>query len=223
MKLKLPALFLIVLLAHLVFILIGNDTLRVITKPMLLIILLAWYHFSNIQKHIAIYCALVFSLAGDILLMKSGQLFFIGGLCAFLLAHVFYSVYFIGLLKRNKAKVKWSPLLLLIIYISLMLYILIPHLGDLKIPVIIYSLVIGAMFFLAWNTGYHKILNAVLIITGAALFVASDSILAFTLFHTKYAAAPLLIMLTYGLAQYLIINAIIKASNRTVAVQHSVV
>jgi uncharacterized membrane protein YhhN len=45
---------------------------------------------------------------------------------------------------------------------------------------------------------------------GALLFVASDSILAINKFHTPFESATFFVMLTYGLAQLLLIVGIVK-------------
>jgi len=46
--------------------------------------------------------------------------------------------------------------------------------------------------------------------TGAGLFVISDSVLAINKFYQPFEAAGILIMLTYGLAQFFIIKGAIK-------------
>jgi uncharacterized membrane protein YhhN len=46
--------------------------------------------------------------------------------------------------------------------------------------------------------------------TGALLFVISDSVLAVNKFYQPFALAPVLIMITYGLAQLLITQGAIE-------------
>jgi uncharacterized membrane protein YhhN len=69
-----------------------------------------------------------------------------------------------------------------------------------RIPVIVYGLVISAMLLFALHAG------ATDYAVGAVLFVLSDSILALNKFHTSFLLAGSLIMLTYGLAQYFIVT-----------------
>jgi len=74
--------------------------LNYLAKPALLtsLIFFFWKQSKQIEKNtrIMILCALIFSLIGDILLMfvnLSGN-YFIGGLLAFLTAHIFYVLVF---------------------------------------------------------------------------------------------------------------------------------
>jgi uncharacterized membrane protein YhhN len=74
-----------------------------------------------------------------------------------------------------------------------------------KWPVWIYGLVISCMLMQALHTA--KINNrsaAQWMITGAILFIASDTVLAINKFYNPFAFAGIAIMLTYGIAQLLI-------------------
>jgi uncharacterized membrane protein YhhN len=96
-----------------------------------------------------------------------------------------------------------------------MLWVLLPTLGDLTLPVFVYALVISTMLlfalkgFLNWEkTGSWYIL------IGAISFVTSDSILAFNKFHTPIVLSSFLIMITYLVAQYLIVVGILKLNQK---------
>jgi uncharacterized membrane protein YhhN len=92
-----------------------------------------------------------------------------------------------------------------------MIKVLSPTLGAMKWPVYIYALVITIMFNMALHMIFSK--NKVAgrwMAIGATLFVTSDSILAINKFYHPFATAGVLIMLTYGLAQYFIVNGAIK-------------
>ena len=69
-----------------------------------------------------------------------------------------------------------------------------------KIPVIVYGIVISAMLWVALKTQNR------LLIIGALLFVVSDSILSFRLFMVKGLIYDVLVMLTYVLAQYFLVK-----------------
>ncbi|MNR13000.1 YhhN-like protein [compost metagenome] len=92
-----------------------------------------------------------------------------------------------------------------------MLSILLPSLGDLKIPVIVYASVISIMLlfafngFLVWKNPGNKY-----IFVGAIVFVISDSILAINKFYAPVERSSFFIMLTYLVAQYLIVVGILK-------------
>ena len=162
--------------------------------------------FSSFLKK-WIILALIFSWAGDVLLMfeSTNGNFFIFGLVAFLIAHVFYILFYEKVIrKEGLGKNYWWFLPVIIYYIDL-IYILSPNLGDMKLPVRIYGIVISYMLIQALQTG--RIKNhaaATLMIAGAVLFITSDSILAINKFYESFEYAGIAIMLTYGIAQLLI-------------------
>ena len=74
-----------------------------------------------------------------------------------------------------------------------------------KIPVLVYGIVISIMFLLALHMLFVRNKEAgKLMMLGALLFVASDSILAINKFYSSFEYAGIAIMLTYGIAQLLI-------------------
>jgi uncharacterized membrane protein YhhN len=158
---------------------------------------------------------LIFCWLGDVLLMFEyiDPIFFILGLAGFLFGHIFYIFYF-NKLSSAPQKLKEKKLLILlpvVLYVLLLLYILYPSLGDLKIPVIIYSIVLASMLSTAlWQGQKIDSAMAKLFIAGAISFVLSDSLLALNKFFHPFSAAGFLIMFTYCLAQYLIVLGGIK-------------
>jgi uncharacterized membrane protein YhhN len=82
-----------------------------------------------------------------------------------------------------------------------------PELGDLFYPVLIYGSVISVFGITALN--YHlneRSANSSILLTGAILFIGSDSMIALNKFYSPHMVYPVAIMLTYALAQYLICN-----------------
>jgi len=150
--------------------------------------------------------ALIFSLLGDILLMfaEMNSLFFIGGLLAFLLAHVMYILVFLQ--NRNITK-KVLPFALLLLGFSIgIFYFLKDGLGDLFISVIIYMFVILMMV----NTAFLRQGNVpknsyILVFLGALFFITSDSLLALNKFYHPLPLANVWIMTTYAFAQLFIV------------------
>jgi len=64
-----------------------------------------------------------------------------------------------------------------------MLLVLIPHLGGLTIPVIIYAVTISIMLYMAYLLSFYWPKPAsIYLLTGAISFILSDSILAFDKF-----------------------------------------
>ena len=76
-------------------------------------------------------------------------------------------------------------------------------LGPMIGPVLVYTMVISLMLLIALNR-FRKVSTAsfLWITVGALFFVASDSLLAWNKFVRELDHSHLLIMLTYGLAQY---------------------
>jgi len=186
------------------------------SKPLLMPLLAGYFLSAAKNKHSLsrwVLAALFFSWAGDVLLMfqEKDSMFFMLGLSAFLLAHVFYIVFFLGI--KDREQVKFRPLLLVIVavYYAGLIYLLYPKLANMRIPVMVYGVVISAMFMLAMHMLFiKKEIAGRYMISGALLFVASDSVLAINKFYQPFDGAGIIIMLTYGLAQLLIVKGTIK-------------
>ncbi|RXK57696.1 lysoplasmalogenase [Lacibacter luteus] len=201
----------IVALLDLLFICFHKAEERWLTKPLLMPLLMIGFYLSSAQRNnglfFLIFAALFFSWGGDVLLQMEGM--FIPGLVSFLLAHIFYIIYFVKTGKNKKGLVQQKPLLAIpvLLYILLFLWLLFPYLDALKIPVTVYGITIGSMLLLALNTKQKlHTKTASLFITGALLFVLSDSVLAVNLFAYKHLALSLVVMITYAAAQYLIVK-----------------
>jgi uncharacterized membrane protein YhhN len=210
-------LFITVLVTELVGIQLGNRSIDLLCKP-LLMVLLGGYFISKTRLHkhglkLWVLFALFFSWGGDVLLLfqDSGPIFFLLGLSAFLLAHIFYIVFFHRIRIRENIKGNAWLLLLVVIYYGILITILSPHLGSMKLPVRVYGIVISFMFMLAMHMLSIRNRRAgKLMMTGALLFVVSDSLLAINKFYAPFDYASVLIMLTYGFAQLLIIEGAIR-------------
>ena len=185
--------------------------------PILVIAVASSAHFGT--KKILI-TALTFSWIGDVILLfaDKGEIFFILGLVAFLVSHVFYIILFskqtISKTISNKLSFV-AGIGLILLYFFGMITTLGPKLGSLTIPVVIYAVVISTMLFYAlkgsfqWNTiPYQSVL------IGAVFFISSDSILAFNKFDQTIPYASFLIMITYLAAQFCIVWGILKLNQK---------
>jgi uncharacterized membrane protein YhhN len=174
-------------------------------KPLtiVLIILIAWTADSPYQSayKTAVLAGLLFSLLGDIFLMLPRKPF-IPGLASFLAAHICYIIAFLETMTPRLALWPLAPLL---IFASFVLASLFPGIGKMKLPVIIYMLVITAMGWLACERGLQlKEMKALSAGLGALLFLISDSSLAVNRFLKKRRLGQALTLSTYFLAQWFI-------------------
>lgn len=200
--------FLLLLTAELIVVFLGFETGEFLFKPLLCIWLLACFVLqtrlvrSELKKWFIL--ALVFSWLGDVLLLFAGYdpIYFLLGLSAFLVAHVFYILFFHFIRVRENTKARWWLVPPVVIYYGTLIWLLSPYLGDMVLPVRVYGIVISFMLMLAMHMNYIKHKRAgLLMLAGAILFVISDSILAINKFYQPFGAAGLFVMLTYGVAQ----------------------
>lgn len=211
-------LFLIGTLADLSFVIDGNSEYRFFSKPLILFGLILYFY--RITKPIAstlltksILAALVFSWLGDILLLWNHL--FVYGLGAFLMAHV---CYIIGFRVAQKIPTRVEEVnfvksffynLPIYLAAALTFYLINPNLGSMKIPVILYILVIVGMVATARDR-FKKCNPASFwqVFIGAVLFFISDGAIAISRFFAEFPESGILIMGTYATAQLLIVMGI---------------
>ncbi|MEH6535534.1 MAG: lysoplasmalogenase [Psychroserpens sp.] len=188
-----------------------------ISKPAIVLSLLVffWIKSKTLSKSLRyiIASALLFSLLGDLLLMfvEVSASYFLLGLVAFLIAHIMYVIAFLK--HRNNAVKPFGFIAILLVYACGLFYLLKEGLNEMLIPVIIYMIVILSMSTAAFTRRDNvPKLSYILVFLGAICFMISDSILALNKFFRPFEYANFGIMLTYALAQYLIIIGILKLS-----------
>lgn len=153
------------------------------------IVILSFFRLneSNALYSMWILVALTFSLGGDVALMFKSKSAFMIGLVLFLIAHVIYSIAFLkfnGLVKQDQ----WIAIMMLIMA-GIGYYYLYPGLGQMKMPVLVYVLVISFMLHRALATLFGTYFNqtqATFIAVGAGLFYISDLILAVNKFRKPF-------------------------------------
>ncbi|EOZ96647.1 hypothetical protein A33Q_2417 [Indibacter alkaliphilus LW1] len=210
--------FLLVSILDILFTANGESDLRYFSKP--LIILSLWGYFITSSVAIkgttlrkAISAALLFSWAGDVLLLFPNL--FLYGLGAFLMAHLCY-IFSFKIAQINPfaiGNVNFIQLFfynLPIYFIAAFVYFLInPGLGNMKIPVIIYLIVIVLMATVARERfGKTNAISFWQVFIGGIFFLISDGILALNMFYSSFPEAGVLVMGTYIFAQFLIIRGI---------------
>lgn len=139
--------------------------------------------------------ALVFCLLGDVALMRHGDVAFAAGLAAFLVGHGLFVVVFLNRQAAWTLPVWWP---VLAVYAVLMLVWLLPKTGKLAPAVLVYVAAIMAMALAAGGlSATFGLQGKPLVLLGALLFVASDTLLAVDRFIKPFAAAHGLILATY--------------------------
>lgn len=193
----------------------GLKWLEYVAKPGTILFLLAWLlaRVGLTPSLVWFEFALVFSLAGDILLMLPHERF-MGGLISFLVAHLFYIIGFNQ--EPFPVNLLILPMVIVVFLAAAWLFVRVRagllRSGErgLVMPVFAYTLVISAMLLSALVTLSRiewRILPALVASAGAALFFASDGQLAWNRLVGPLRNARLRIILTYHLAQFAIILA----------------
>ena len=188
--------------------------IRVITKPLSLILLIIWFSTKGGWTLTGVWfgSGLVFSFLGDIFLLMRPR-FFIAGLTSFLIAHLCYVTGFL------QGRIHFNIFIFLPITFVIMLGVVVyPKIvrsvrrkieyKKLTIPVILYMFTITTMLFTALLTWFKPdwgFLGALSVSLGAFFFTISDSVLAINKFSKPLHYSNFLIMFTYHLGQFGII------------------
>ena len=146
------SLYLLPLVVIVVFFLVaaeirGNVRARFILKPLatLLVIAVAGLAFleptQNLIYTVGVLIGLIFSFGGDMALMFENRRAFLLGLISFLLAHIAYTITFTALTGFSALDLV-STILLVILGVGFYRFIA-PNLGTLRVPVIVYIIVIA--------------------------------------------------------------------------------
>jgi uncharacterized membrane protein YhhN len=149
---------------------------------------------------------LALGLAGDVFLLEKSDTRFRLGLASFLVGHLAFVVAFTRLgLDPAGWSWLWGPVMFacLVATRHVLPGAMLQGGRALALPVAVYTVVIGAMVILAFDTGEP------LIAAGAAVFAASDSVLAVDRFVRPMPWAPVAVMVTYHLGQALIVAGVL--------------
>ncbi|MGG0178143.1 lysoplasmalogenase [Gottfriedia acidiceleris] len=206
MKKYLPILILFFGILYIFFIPSEPVSIKILFKviPMVLIISYAFSQipYQSTKYRTLILLGLVFCMIGD-----GTLIWFVVGLSAFLIGHLFYAAGFISGWKFSIYRVlSIIPITVYAFFLCSNLVISLNESGqeNLVIPVIAYSVAISMMVFTAIMTGNKWA------ILGSLLFIISDSILSWDLFVKSIKFGHELIMITYYSAQFLIAKSILN-------------
>ncbi|GAA5800295.1 YhhN-like protein [Helicostylum pulchrum] len=177
---------------------------KYIVKPATTILIIGVAHESSPVRNDIKLAGLLLSLLGDIFLMFEGDLNFVLGLLSFLSAHILYIKSFN---KTRKTQQNLSALAVLtaigVSYFSYLFNYIYKDGG--------YVLVVGVFVYVSAIVGmaYTALLNGNTPLSiGVAMFMISDSVLAFDKFVTQSPgiAYEVTVMITYHIAQFCIAN-----------------
>ncbi|MBN1533256.1 MAG: lysoplasmalogenase [Spirochaetes bacterium] len=174
----------------------GNQRGIYMTKPLCSTLMVAVLLLSlcpsacgRWQYTLALLAGMLLSFGGDMALMfmNASKKAFRIGLVLFLLGHVAYIVVFTAFSGFHRSD--WvSALVLAVLAVGIYLYLR-PGLGDMKVPVLAYVVIISLMVNRAISTFYGTYFNftqAALITSGAIMFFVSDVILAMHRFRHNW-------------------------------------
>ena len=173
-------------------------------EPLLILILLVNLEPGKQVTHWLLFLSLLFAWAGDVLLelpnafslTRLHETFFMAGLAGFLITQLLFFTLF-SLAPVRKSGWRLFPVMLLpvCLYGAGLLWIMMDDLGNLRVPVIVYTVVILAMIAAAINR-YKKVneRSYFLVLAGALLFLLSDSLLAVNKFSFPFRGSSPLIM-----------------------------
>lgn len=187
---------------------------RLIIKPLLMLTLILYISVDtkNFFARNLMLLALFFAFLGDVFLLPpDNSNFFILGLIAFLLTHIIYTFIFSRDFIVNHTYLSYKLLFAMVVcvlfVVVLFYHFLLPFLGNMAVPVTIYILVISFMLFSAMFRSNNVVPESfVKVLIGCCFFLISDSLLAVNQFAIPFNYARVVVMLTYMIAQYLIVN-----------------
>ncbi|MBL7829077.1 MAG: lysoplasmalogenase [Saprospiraceae bacterium] len=211
--------FALVCILNLTGVLLGNQTIMWLTKPLMMPLLAWWLYQSAAPSRLRSgwLIGLLFSTLGDVLLMFPGSLFFLLGLSSFLIAHLAYiGAINVGLRGQRGFLIK-NPLWILpfMAYPIALLVWLWPGIPEaMRIPVAVYAIVIATMAQSVCNLrGYVPAEMFKSMMLGAVLFVLSDSLIAVNKFGYAFSGAHVAIIATYVAGQWLLARGVRMMDN----------
>lgn len=197
--------------------LLGDYQAHFFFKPTIMLALIGYYLSEVEVKNGTFLRALFFCWAGDCLLMFThlSEWFFVLGLLAFLIGHLFYIFTFRQIVWEHESQMLPTQKVRLLFPILLagtgLMVVLYPVLGNMKIPVLFYSIVLMLMVAYALlRVGRTSRTSFVWVFIGALLFMISDSVLAVNKFYSAFAFANVVVMVTYISAQFMIVKGVIE-------------
>lgn len=186
----------------------SGESLRYLTKPLIMLSLIAYYLMATKRPNLGFVVALVMAWLGDMFLLFDGKTFFMLGLGSFLVMQILYAIIFL----RNSYELTLGKAIfatVIIVPCLLLVYRLLGFAEGFEIPIIAYAFSIIAMLKSAVFRKTNEP-NYNLLLTGSICFLMSDMVLAHRIFDTTISEAMIsqfavIVISLYSLGQYLIV------------------
>lgn len=208
-------LYAVILSVHLLAVALHLDILTYATKFLLPFILAAQFITGTegvpAVFRITMLGALLFSGFGDMFLLFSEEssLFFTCALIIFMMSMLFYIAFFLKIRYTNYPlpRCQWGFIVGAQALIVLFIFFMLPYLGKMTLPILIFAAIASVMlqavkhaFRLADQpSGWYAL-------AGAGIYIVSCAIIAVHYFYYHMLSGTVLIMLTYGVAQWAMVN-----------------
>lgn len=174
--------------------------------PLLILAAMAWTKLSGSERWI-MTLAFLCSACGDALLDIDRSRFFVPALVSFMLTQILYAVAFLRSQAFNARRLLAA--MGVIIFSLVITVILWSSLGELRIPVLVYIVVITFMgVAAAFRAGEMR-----WVFTGACIFILSDAIIAITKFVAPFEHQLMVIIGLYFMGQFLIGRGVLSDEN----------
>lgn len=215
--------FWLILLAHCFFQYMKLPYVAV-SKPLLVpsLLLFLLLHDNNIGRptgKFVFYVGLFLALFGDVLLISVSDTFFLSGMITFMIMNICYSFAFFkfhGLEKRTML-----PVIICIVLLCILAYWLIdylgPAMGAYKAPILVYMLTVSLMTVAAVNVAGNPAFRQEALhwfIPGAFIFMIENLLVAVNKFIYQDKDLFIVVMLSYGIAQFCFVKGIEQACLR---------
>ncbi|MDR0590227.1 MAG: lysoplasmalogenase [Spirochaetaceae bacterium] len=187
---------------HLALILWGGPRIQGITKVLLLPPLALYYIVAAEQFSVIVLLAVIFGWIGDIFLIKiQKEAFFKAGLASFLLGHLLYIPAMLSFTGQGSIPARIIAIIV-VIPLGVLIQRLIKPTRAMRIPVLIYGIIIVLMSLSALQLMIaRREAWGVLVFFGSLCFLISDFILGYFTFRTISKHGSFFIMFFYMLAQ----------------------
>jgi uncharacterized membrane protein YhhN len=206
---SLITIFVLALIVNIIAEIRENDLMRAYSKPFLIPMLIIYYVLMSPQTDRLIVIALLLAFNGDVaLLFQNRKSWFRAGAIMFLLGHLtYFASMVLGTSAYALTTAQWLwPIIPAFVPAIIFFIVLQKHFGDFKTTAVLYMvagslLLYGAIVRCCCFSGWWFWLP----LLGTAFFFFSDYLIARTRFKKDFKYSGALIMLTYVMAEVLLV------------------